>query len=180
MFRLFSRQSAPLGSPNAVGLSEEWSLPDMECVQDSDVEPAHRATSFQYEDSEIHPAGVFTAELIGWRALDGCRALWRFRAIPASDFEAWKPEPLPFVTGTTCRPDNHLGQVLVALGVVPGVQGAEDLDRPEIRAQMRAALETLDPDDLLGRPCRIQVEHVRDDLGDLSPRIRRLTPPGWM
>lgn len=180
MFRLFNRQTAPLGSPEMGSASDEWSLPDMEAVSDSEGLPAPHAASFHYEDTEVHPAGVFTAELIGWRSLDGHRALWRFRAVPSSDFEDWKPETLSFVTGTTCRPDNHLGQVLVALGLVPEVQNPEDLGKPEARAQLRAALDSLDPDDLRGRRCRIQVEHVADELGDVSARIRRLTPPGWM
>lgn len=180
MFRLFNRQTAPLGSPDPGNASDEWSLPDMECVQDFEPEPAPPSASFHYDDAEIHPSGVFTAELIDWRALDGHRALWRFRAVPASDFEDWKPELLSFVTGTICRPDNHLGQVLVALGLVPDIRSPDDLGHPDARAQLRSALDTLDPDDLRGRRCRIQVEHVRDDLGDVSARIRRLTPPGWM
>ncbi len=180
MFKLFKGQPAAGETPEVGDPADMWPLPDMECVQEGDALHPHQPPPFHYEEAEVHPAGVFTAELVEWRPIEGQRAVWHFRAIPSSDYDDWTPQALGFVTGTTCRPDNHLGQLLVAMGVVTDVRNPEDLDRPECRAALRTALRDLDPDDLIGRRCRMLVEHVRDDLGDLTARIRRLTPAGWM
>lgn len=180
MFKLFKGQPTAGDTPEVGDPADMWPLPDMEAVQETDPVHSPQPPPFHYEEAEVHPAGVFTAELVDWRPTDGQRAIWRFRAIPSSDYDDWTPHPLSFVTGTTCRPDNHLGQLLVAMGLVAEVRAPEDLDRPETRAALRERLRDLDPDELVGRQCRMLVEHVRDELGDLTARIRRLTPAGWM
>src|SRR4051794_20715884 len=83
----------------------EWSLPDMESVEYTEVRADHRDAAFHYEDRPVQPAGVFTAELVGWSPLDARRAQWRFRVVPEEDIREWSAATLPFVTSTVCRPD---------------------------------------------------------------------------
>ena len=181
MFRLpFGRKGAVDGDPVHVD-EDSWSLPDMEAVEYTEIRSDMReAPSFHYEEGAVQPAGVFTAELVDWSSLDAHRTLWKFRIVPEDDVHYWKPGTLPFVTSTVCRPDNHLFQLMVALNVVDGIRTREDLNDAEIRAQLRERCEALAPNDLVGRRCRIEVEHLRDDLGDTEARIKSVAPLGWM
>jgi hypothetical protein len=150
----------------------------MEAAPDSDRDPLPDTPAFHYEEQEIHPEGVFTAELAGWRPLDSQRAVWRFRVVRTNELEPWSPELLPFVTSTTYRPDNNLGRLASALGLVPGVVGPEDLQRPEARSAVRGAIAAFEPDQLIGRQCRIVVEQVRDEVGDVHAHVKTVAPLG--
>ena len=183
MFRLpFGRKGgAADGDPvhGGGGGDEVW--PDMEAMEYTEIRPEGReAPSFHYEEGAVQPAGVFTAELVGWSPVDAQRTLWKFRIVPEDDVHYWKPGILPFVTSTVCRPDNHLYQLVVALNVVEGIRSREDLSDPDTRTQLRDRCEALVPMDLIGRRCRIEVEHLRDDLGDTEARIKSVAPLGWM
>jgi len=181
MFKLpFGRRADGPGATEPHEAGEIWELPDMEAVSHSESVSPPAGSAFDYDDTLIHPEGVFTAELVGWRPLDGQRAVWRFRSVPPSDAEPLPREPLPFVTGTVCRPDNHLSRLAAALRIVPGIETPDDLQKPEIRAAIRDAIASLEPDALRGRQCRIEVEHVRDDVGDASARIKSVAPMGWI
>lgn len=178
MFRLpFGRRGETGGDPTD---SDEWALPDMECVEYTEVRPDHRDAAFDYEDPAVQPAGVFTAELVGWSPMDQRRAQWRFRVVPDSDVQGWSPATLSFVTSTVCRPDNHLFHLMAALGMVEGLHRPEDLQSPAVREQLRERCRELSAAELLGRRCRVEIEHVRDELGDVEPRIRRIAPLGWI
>ncbi|MCC2672421.1 MAG: hypothetical protein K0Q72_4893 [Armatimonadetes bacterium] len=179
MFRLpFGRRAE---GPDTDALRDDegiWSLPDMEAAPDSDPHSQRDLPSFRYEEHAAHPEGVFTAELAGWRPLDSQRAVWQFRVVRMNDYEPWSPELLPFVTSTTYRPDNNLGRLASALGLVSGVATPEDLQRPEARSAVRGAITALDPDQLIGRQCRIVVEHLRDEVGDVAARVKTVAPLG--
>ena len=157
---------------------EIWSLPDMEAAPDSDSHPLPDTPAFHYEEHEAHPEGVFTAELVGWRPLDSHRAVWRFRVVRTNELEPWNPELLPYVTSTTYRADNNLGRLASALGLVPGVAGLEDHQQPEARSAVRGAIAAFEPDQLLGRQCRIVVGHVRDEVGDVHAKVETVAPIG--
>lgn len=182
MFRLpFGRREEADESDAVYTGDEAWSLPDMEAVEYSEIRQDSRETpSFRYEEGAVQPAGVFTAELVGCEPLDARRAQWKFRIVPDDDVHDWRPGTLPFVTSTVCRPDNHLFRLVVALGIPEGVRGREDLEDPAIREQLRERCRTLAAGDLLGRRCRVEVEHLRDDLGDTEARIKSVAPLGWM
>jgi len=181
MFKLpFGRRTEGADAAEPRDAEEIWELPDMESVSQSESISPQSASAFGYDDTQIHPEGVFTAELIGWRPLDGQRAVWRFRSIAENGTEPLPRDPLPFVTGTVCRPDNHLGRLAAALRIVPGIETPADLQKPEIRTAIRDAIASLEPDTLQGRQCRIEVEHVRDDVGDATARIKSVAPMGWI
>lgn len=132
--------------------------------------------AFGYDDTQIHPEGSFIAELIGWRPLDGQRAVWSFRSLPGTSQAPLSREPLRWITGTVCRPDNHLSRLVLALRIVSGVQTPDDLQQPSSRQAIQEALAALEPETLIGRRCRIEVEHVRDEVGDPMARIKSVAP----
>lgn len=179
---LFGRKSPHAVEDDERDVDYSWSLPDMEAAPHGhDATPASRhAPSFQYDEADPYPAGAYTAELVGWRPLDEHRVAWGFRVIPDDDAQPANREPLAYFTGTVYRPDNHLSWLMAALGVVPEVRSAEDLSRAELRPVLREAVRTLDADTLLGRRCRIRVEHVRDDLGNVEARVAHVAPAGWI
>jgi hypothetical protein len=175
MFRLpFGRRGEVAATSDLADADEIWELPDMEPAGASDGSSLN-APAFGYEDAPIHPAGLFTAEFVAWRPLDG-RAAWLFRSLSEPGAEPLPYPPLPFLTGTVCRPDNHLSRLALALQIVSGIRSPEDLQRAASRLALEEALATLEPDSLRGRRCRIEVEHVRDDVGDTSARIRDVHP----
>lgn len=182
MFRLpFGRRGEEVNGDPIHDGDEMWSLPDMEAVEYTEIRSGAQETpSFRYEEGAVHPAGVFTAELVAWTPLDTSRAQWKFRVVPEDDVHDWPPGTLPFVTSTVCRPDNHLYHMMVALGVVDGIRSRQDLENPALREELRERCRTLSPDDLVGRRCRVEVEHLRDDLGDTEARIKSVAPVGWM
>lgn len=156
---------------------QEWSLPDMEAARPSDAD-VWQEGAFRYEEPEIHPAGVFTAELVASRDGDGARATWIFRTVGEPVGQLGASGRLAYVTGTVCRPSNDLFRLLLALGAIP-VQAGEGLGgSADARASIRQAVESLDPDDLVGRRCRIEVEHVRDEVGDVAARVKSVAPMG--
>jgi hypothetical protein len=157
-----------------------WALPDMEAVAAPETreEPRQRLP-FVYEDARVHPAGVFTAELVGWQPVDGRRAQWRFLVVAANDFQEQERVPLVYHTGAVCRPGNNLYCLLAAVGAAPGLAGPEGAG-PAARADARGAVENLEPEALLGRRCRIRVEHARDELGDVTAAITAVAPIGAM
>jgi len=159
----------------------QWPLADMESVEapEEQVE-ARRAPAFFYEDTQVHAAGVFTAELAGWRSLDPRKALWTFRTVAENDFEELYTEPLQYVTGVVCRPDNNLYRLVVAMGLAPEIREPADLLKTASRAAVRQAVRSMQPDEFLGRRCRIEVEHVRDETGDVTARIKSIAPMGWV
>lgn len=167
MRSLFGRKSAE--AQDASDGEPIWALPDMECVESPEISTARGSgVGYQYEEPDLHPAGTFTAELTGHRRLEGQRVAWRFRTVPANELDGARYPTLDFVTGTVCRPDNNLSQLLTALGLVP-TSGAEP-------AAARDALGMLDTGAAEGRQCRIRVEHVRDELGDVTARITGVMP----
>lgn len=176
MFRLpFGRRGEVAATSDFADADEIWELPDMEAAGFSEA-PSLSAPAFGYEDAAIHPAGLFTAELVAWRPLDGRRAVWLFRSLSEPGAEPLPYEPLPFLTGTICRPDNHLSRLALALQIVSGIRSPEDLQRAASRPAIEEALANLEPDSLRGRRCRIEVEHVRDDVGDTVSRIKAVHP----
>ena len=179
MFRLpFGRSVA---EPESAASEEIWDLPDMAAVDTAEARHEHHgAAHFVFEDAPLHASGTFTAELAGWRPLDDHRVAWMFRSVPDSDAGDAQPAALPLLTGTTCRPDNHLCRVLVALELLPEAHSCDDLGDAAVRGAMREAVRHLNPDRLIGRRCRIRVEHYRDELGDVTARITRIAPVGDM
>ena len=164
-------RSTPRNDPGGEQGEEFWALADMECVQDPEARDERDSVpSFSYEDAKVHPAGEFTAQLVGWRALDTQHAVWTFR----SDRQETPPLAIPYVTGRVCRPDNNLCRLMAALGAAPDAGTGGDLSA--FRAAMVEAAKALDPDSLVGKRCRIQVEHTRDDLGDVTAHIRTVAP----
>ena len=181
MFKL--RGSRPAGGEDASlrESDEMWPLPDMEAVESSEIGGEHHAAaSFLYEEVEPHPAGIFTAELTGWRPLEGHRAAWSFRVVPQDDVNSAPAGQVAFVTGTVCRPDNHLYRLLTAVGLAPDAHSREELLAPDARRAIRDSVKGLHPETLVGRRCRIEVEHVRDDLGDVTARVTTVAPIGAM
>jgi hypothetical protein len=154
-----------------------WHLPDMEAGHPEDFQPAERARvqRFRYEDGKAPPVGEYLSELIGWQTLDAQRVAWRFQLLEESGAVGEAPGAvLEIRSGVVCRPGNHLHQLLRALG---GSECAPlDLGAASPAEDARDVVNALDPDTLLHRRCRLQIEHVRDDLGDVQARIAALLP----
>jgi hypothetical protein len=160
-------------------VEDEVVLPDMDAAEylEAPERPDFgRSPRFQYESAPLHPAGTFTAELVGWHQIEGDRVRWLFETRPDNDESGARPHRLEWVTGTVLRPENNLCWVLAALGVLPAAQCGAGADP----AAVREAVAALNPDELLGRQCRIQVGHVRDDLGNTTARIETIAARGAM
>jgi hypothetical protein len=122
---------------------------------------------FHYEDAHPLPEGAYEAELVGWRKAHSHRVCWKFH--PADPAHALPPgHKLEYETGMGCRPDNHLCHLFQSLGVLDAALAEPD--------SCERLLDDLEPEDLIGRRCVIEVEHARDDLGDVHPRVRDVRP----
>jgi hypothetical protein len=178
MFRLpFAKRPEEADAEELRDTDEMWALPDMEAAPPSPMAavPEQRA-AFQFEDQEIHPAGSFEAELSSWRLLPNDRVAWGFQVTSDSPRQRGAA-PLELVTGATYRQDNHLARLLTALGAVAPREAAE-LDRAETRSELERTLSQLVPDSLIGRRCRIEVSHTRDELGNVAAQVSNVAPLG--
>jgi hypothetical protein len=175
MFRLpFARRTDDPDVDEVRDADEMWPLPDMEPPPPPNPVVEERPASFQFEELEVHPRGTFPAELTEWRPLPGQRAAWTFETLPDGT-PGGRPRRLEFVTGTVFRSDNNLCRLLTALrSLEPADCSAADTDAG--RAALAARLSMLEPDSLLGRRCLVEVEHSRDDLGNVTARIHSVAP----
>lgn len=140
--------------------------------------PPHHKPCFHCEETDVPPTGDFLAELAGWRFTSSHHILWNFRLHPEGDSPGPKQSMLEFETGTVYRPGNHLFQLFEALG---GVEESPDhaiLALPPTDPSVREVVEALDPGELIGRRCRVRVEHVQDEVGDVTARITSVASPG--
>lgn len=175
MFRLpFARRPDEADPEELRDTDEMWPLPDMEVAPPSPAIPAAPAAPFHFEQSEVHPQGSFPAELATWRKLPGGRVGWGFLTEPAGAPTRPRSGLQEFVTGTTYRADNNLCHLLSALGCLPPAEA--DAASPQAQAELEATLSQLNPDALIGRRCCIDVEHVRDELGNVTARVAGVAP----
>ena len=173
----FSRGETRDSGGEAREREEMWELPDMEVAPLSTQEPRKPklVPAFEYEEQELPPAGSFTAELAGWTPLDARRIAWRFVEVAGGEARVEGPF-VEFVTGTVLRPDNHLCRLVAALGLAPSACSGDHPRTPEALDDLRRAAAALQPDLLVGRRCRLEVEHFEDELGNISARVARIGP----
>ncbi len=155
-----------------------WHLPDMEAGHPEDMERPEervRRQRFHYEEGKTPPAGEHRAELVAWHPLDSHRIVWRFQLVAEEGTGEPAGAALEIRSGVVCREGNHLHQILRALAGRECAPLALDA-APASRDAARDAVNAVDPDTLLHRRCRLQVEHVRDDLGDTHARITAILP----
>lgn len=176
MFRLpFAKRSDDSDAEELKATDEMWALPDMEAAPPWPPAAPEQRAAFQLEDAEIHPAGWFEAELAAWRPLPNDRVAWGFRF--TREGAAPRASMLELVTGSAYRRDNHLARLLAALGAVARLEASE-WERSETRAVLERTLSQLEPNRLVGGRCRIEVEHARDELGNVTARVNDVAPLG--
>src|SRR4051794_3077216 len=86
------------------------SLPDMEASpREQHFDDVH-GFGLTYHEPHLHPEGTFEVELVGHHQAVGGHIVWRFRR---ADHDASPGTELPrYVTGSVCRPGNHLDLLL--------------------------------------------------------------------
>lgn len=179
MFKpLFGRRQSQGDVKDRWEPEEEFALADMEVGEAPEGGRSRfREPTFQYEEVHLHPAGIFTAALVDCRLTERDRVVWTFQTLPENEAQPGPWPHLGYVTGTMYHPENKLCRLMGALGVVDGAECCSGAHHPDRRA-VREAVTNLDPDDVIGKQCRIRVEHVRDDLGNITPQITDVGAPG--